>query len=101
MSTEHDIICERGTEMLQIRDAVQKSQQYLVDIFPDASTAELQLESAELSDDAKFWYITFSYRSKSPGLGFSLVRDYKTIKVRAQDGKLYGARNGLSSQGLM
>lgn len=86
--------------MLQIRDAVQKSQQYLVDLFPDASTAELQLESAELSDDTKFWYITFSFDKSTPSLlkGF---KEYKTIKVRASDGELFGARNGLSTQGLM
>jgi hypothetical protein len=88
-------------EMLQIIDAVQKSQQYLVDLFPEASTAELQLESAELSDDARFWYITFSYYPSRPNSVFSSLQTYKTIKVRAQDGELFGARNGLSSQGLM
>jgi len=88
--------------MLQIRDAVQKSQQYLVDLFPDASTAELPLESAELSDDTKFWYITFSFKTSKPHPHLmSGIREYKTIKVRAQDGELFGARNGLSSQGLM
>jgi hypothetical protein len=87
--------------MLQIRDAVQKSQQYLVDLFPDASTAELQLESAELSDDTNFWYITFSYDKSNPSSLLRNLKEYKTIKVRAKDGELFGARNGLSSQGLM
>jgi hypothetical protein len=87
--------------MLQIRDAVQKSQQYLVDLFPDASNSELQLESAELSDDSKFWYITFSFDKATPNSLLKGLREYKTIKVRARDGELFGARNGLSSQGLM
>jgi hypothetical protein len=85
--------------MLQIRDAVQKSQQYLADVFPDTSGAELRLEGAELSDDMKFWYITFSYFPGQRGLVG--LREYKTIKVRSEDGELFGARNGLSTQGLM
>lgn len=87
--------------MLQIRDAVQKSQQYLVDLFPDASTAELQLESAEPSEDTKFWYITFSFYTSKPSSLMQGFKEYKTIKVRSTDGELFGARNGLSTQGLM
>jgi len=62
----------------------------------------LQLEGVELSDDGQFWYVTFSYvESQIGGAGDPTFPSYKTIKVRAEDGQFYGARNGLSSVGLM
>jgi hypothetical protein len=80
--------------VVQVREAVQKAQSYLPDVFPTAEGKEMRLEGVELSDDAKFWIVTFSYI----GGGY---REYKTVKLRAIDGKFYGARNGLSSSGLM
>lgn len=79
--------------MVQVGEAVQKSKVYLGEVFPDAKGRELQLEGVELSDDGKFWYVTFSYPV--------VFTDYKTIKISAEDGKFFGARNGVSSKGLM
>ncbi len=81
--------------MVQVGEAVQKSKIYLEEVFPDAKDQNLQLEGVELSDDGKFWYVTFSYGYHGP------FRSYKTVKVSAASGKFFGARNGVSSKGLM
>ena len=88
--------------MVQVREAVQKAQRYLPDVFPTAKGTEMRLEGVELSDDAKFWIVTFSYvPTGSVAAVIANIREYKTVKLRAVDGKFYGARNGLSSSGLM
>ena len=46
--------------MVQVREAVQKAQTYLPDIFKSAEGKEVRLEGVELSDDSKFWTITFT-----------------------------------------
>jgi hypothetical protein len=95
--------------VVQLREAVQKAQTYLPDIFPTAEGKEMRLEGVELSDDSKFWTVTFSYNSTGP-IGRDArgmielpgsLREYKTVKLRAEDGELFGARNGLSSSSLM
>ena len=53
--------------MVQVREAVQKAQTYLPDVFPTAEGKEVRLEGVELSDDAKFWTVTFSYEPRRVG----------------------------------
>jgi hypothetical protein len=86
--------------MVQVKEAVQRAQAYLPDIFQLAEGQDLRLEGVELSDDSKFWTITFSYTEPGGLLG-RIGRDYKTVKLRAEDGQFFGARNGLSSSGLL
>ncbi len=81
--------------MLQVKEAVQKAQTYVPEVFESADGNDLLLEGVELSDDSKFWKITFSYHSKLPNEVFHNLREYKTIKLRAEDGEFFGARNGL------
>ena len=80
--------------MVRVKEAVQKAQHYLPEIFEGAAGKDLLLEGVELTDDAKFWTVTFSY-------GPVLDRDFKTVKLRADDGEFVGARNGLASTGLL
>jgi hypothetical protein len=87
--------------VVQVKEAVQKAQTYLPDIFQSAKGKEVRLEGVELSDDAKFWVITFSYMDSSLIGTLGGMREYKTVKLRAEDGEFFGARNGLSSSGLM
>ncbi len=88
--------------MVQVAEAVQRSRTYLGEVFPSLKDQALQLEGVELSDDGKFWYVTFSYaESQLGGARVPTFPAYKTIKVRAEDGQFYGARNGLASVGLM
>ncbi len=79
--------------MLRVREAVQRAQEYLPDVFESANGKEMRLEGVELTDDAKFWSVTFSYQVDKTGLG-NLGRDYKTVRLRAEDGEFFGARNG-------
>lgn len=87
--------------MVQVREAVQKAQRYLPDVFPTAEGKEMRLEGVELSDDAKFWIVTFSYDPSREGHLVRSLREYKTVKLRAEDGEFFGARNGFSSSSLM
>ncbi len=86
--------------MVQVKDAVQKAQTYLPDIFQSAKGKDVRLEGVELSDDAKFWVITFSYMQSSLVGALGGMREYKTVKLRAEDGEFLGARNGLLSSSL-
>jgi hypothetical protein len=79
--------------MLQVKQAVERAKEYLPDIFETAAGRELNLEGVELTSDSKFWTVTFSYvppRERYAG------RDYKTLKLRAEDGEFFGARDGLT-----
>ncbi len=82
--------------MVQVKEAVQRAQGYLPDIFESAEGKEMRLEGVELSDDMKFWIITFSYMPSFTGVTGGL-REYKTVKLRAEDGEFFGARNGFLS----
>jgi hypothetical protein len=86
--------------VVQVREAVQKAQSYLPDVFQSAEGQDLRLEGVELSDDSRYWTVTFSYAEPGGLLG-RIGREYKTVKLRAEDGELFGARNGISSSGLM
>jgi len=81
--------------MVQVREAVQKAQSYLPEVFPESTGNDLLLEGVELTEDYKFWAITFSYHSKRRNEALNTLREYKTVKLRAKDGKFIGARNGL------
>jgi hypothetical protein len=81
--------------MLQVKEAVRKAQTYLLEVFEDASGKDLLLEGVELADDRRYWSITFSYFDKTPNELFHNLRAYRTIKLGAEDGELYGARNGV------
>ena len=88
--------------MVQVAEAVQKSRTYLGEVFPSSKDQPIQLEGVELSDDGQFWYVTFSYAEPNQGgVVVTTFPAFKTIKMRADDGQFYGAKNGLSSMGLM
>jgi hypothetical protein len=88
--------------VVQLSEAVKKAQTYLPDIFPTAVGKQMRLEGVELSDDSKFWTVTFSYRGTDlDAILGDVKREYKTVKLRAEDGEFFGARNGFSSSSLM
>lgn len=86
--------------MVQVQEAVQKAQTYLLDIFQSAKDKQVRLEGVELSDDFKFWFISFSYIQSGQEGVLGSMREYKTVKLRAEDGEFLGARNGLLSMSL-
>jgi hypothetical protein len=73
---------------------------YLPELFPEAENESLRLEGAELSDDERFWVVTFSFLEATLAAGtpeapiFPSMRLYKTVKLKASGGELMGIRNG-------
>ena len=83
--------------MLKFKDAVVRSRELLEDI-QRVESQRVRLEGAELSDDERYWQITFSYwlpddQPLSTELASDLFRKHTTIKLRAQDGELFGVKN--------
>jgi hypothetical protein len=70
--------------MLELRQAVSDSRKYLLEVFDEASNG-ITLEGVELSEDMKFWLVTFSY-------WIGTLKKYKTVKLRADDGIVLGIR---------
>jgi len=85
--------------MMPLKEAVQKSKTYLSEVFPISFVQDFQLEGVELSDDERYWEVTFSYWSRESSqadkVDFSnpLYKTYKTVKLRASDGLLFGVKN--------
>jgi hypothetical protein len=79
---------------MHVKEAVEKASSYLPEIFDSAKGKELRLEGIEKSEDARFWKVTFSYDPVSGGLG-SVMREYKTVKLRDGNGEFIGAQNGV------
>lgn len=81
---------------MQVKEAVQKASEYLPEVFETAAEKELRLEGVEKSDDGRFWKVTFSYNSSQnePSSLMSLLRTYKTVKLRDDNGEFIGAQNG-------
>ncbi len=81
---------------MQVKEAVQKASEYLSEVFETAADKELRLEGVEKSDDGRFWKVTFSYDSPQNERSslMSLLRTYKTVKLRDDNGEFIGAHNG-------
>jgi hypothetical protein len=82
--------------MLQVKDAVKQARAYLPELMFEGphQIADLRLEEVEISDDDKFWTVTFSYlpvESTSP----IPLRMYKTVRIKAMNGDFVGLRNGM------
>jgi len=82
--------------MLQVKDAVKRAREYLPELMFDGprQIADLRLEEVEISEDERFWAVTFSYLpvdSTSP----IPLRQYKTVRIKAIDGEFVGVRNGM------
>lgn len=93
--------------MVDVKTAVSTGMKYLGEMIPISQVRDLQLEEASLTDDERFWLITFSYLKKTEGetdegsqvenlFPFNLVRDkryYKTVKLRRDDGEFFAVTN--------
>jgi len=73
--------------MVQLQEAVSTSRKFLLDVFEDeAKPSGLSLEGVELTEDMKFWLVTFSY-------WVGTTKTYKAVKLRAEDGIFIGIKN--------
>jgi hypothetical protein len=82
--------------MLQVQDAVKRAKAYLPGLLFDTSSqiADVRLEEVELSEDEKFWNVTFSYLPVDTTVPL-VMRQYKTIRIKAVSGEFVGLRNGM------
>lgn len=84
--------------MLKFKEAVVRSRALLEDIERVASKT-VRFEGAELSDDERYWQVTFSYwladqdAWESTEVASDLLRKYTTLRLRAADGELFGVKN--------
>ena len=89
--------------MIDIKLAVKKAKEYLVDFFPEKADS-IRLEETELNEDGNFWKVTLSFleeKDKEVMVRSPLTaifehqistdyRVYKSLKVRAKDGEVLG-----------
>lgn len=90
--------------MIDIKSAVKKAKEYLIDFFPDKADS-IRLEETEFNENANIWKVTLSFMeerdqvalmAKSPladmfqGSMPSEYRVYKSLKIRAKDGEVLG-----------
>lgn len=79
--------------MIDVKQAIAKALEYLKNIYE--ITPDLMLEEVELSQDQKYWFITFGFaveRTPAPnellqGLFRKSVRTYKIVQLDAHSGE--------------
>jgi hypothetical protein len=80
---------------MEIRDAVGVAAKYISEIL-SVPPARLLLEEVELSEDERYWYITFSYPTpRDPddlAVYVTTPRSFKTVKMNASNGRLEAIR---------
>src|SRR5579883_487581 len=98
--------------MVDVKEAVASGLRYLGEILPSSQVRDVRLEEVMLTDDERYWLVTFSYirpesvvNEKPLGTAESalssaflggLVRDkrfFKTIKLRRADGEFFCLTN--------
>jgi hypothetical protein len=77
--------------MIDVKQAADVAAHYLVDLFPNQTLSNVQLEEVELTDDEKYWLITLSYPIQlriSPLNLPATKKEYKLLKIDSQTGKV-------------
>ena len=84
--------------MIDATEAVTKAKDYFTNVYKDTPLLEVMLEEAELTDESKYWAITFSFdwqpsagtRSLGPG-----ERIYKLLKLDAETGSMISMKKAM------
>jgi hypothetical protein len=81
--------------MIDVKQAVKAAKDYATEILGDLPN--LELEEVEISDDDRYWLITFGFDTNKPtpenpaglaALGYGpKARKYKIIEIAKDDGK--------------
>jgi hypothetical protein len=83
--------------MIDVKQAIQIARHYILDLYEPQTLQGPLLEEVERSDDEQYWLVTFGFDTdrltleSSRGISIPIVRpkyvrEYKTIKVRAETG---------------
>jgi hypothetical protein len=85
--------------MISLKEAVKAATEFVADVFADQQIAGLRVEEVEFDEGDGCWQITISFvRSTIPSaavaafLGAETGRAYKTVAVRASDGKVLSVK---------
>ncbi len=77
--------------MIDIKDAVTTARENFDKLYQGGALGEVLLEEAELSEDEKFWLVTFSF-DWQPNSGTASLgpgdRRYKVLRIDAQEGRM-------------
>jgi len=86
---------------MEIKAAIKTARELIPEFFPGAESASLRLEGAEISEDERYWLVTFSFfeqpTAENPlkeAMFVMPMRAYKTFKLKVADGGFVGFRNG-------
>lgn len=72
--------------MIELNEAIKNARLYLESVFAAETPRNVRLEEIALSDDDKFWMVTFSF--DRPMLGGTLwKKEYKLVKLDAESGQ--------------
>ena len=87
--------------MIDVKTAVRNALSFMNDLYEEVGVQNARLEEVELSDDDRHWYVTISIGVR-PSSIFDAVskardRDFKVVKVGAEDGKVDSMRIGTLS----
>ncbi len=77
--------------MIDVSSAISTARLYLESVFGPEGYRNIRLEEAVLSDDDRFWQITFGFDRSQLG-GTIWKKDYKVVKIDAQTGQARGVQ---------
>ena len=84
--------------MIDAKEAVSKARDYFQHMFENRAIQELLLEEAELSEDGKFWLITFGF-DWQPSSGTASIgpgeRKYKVMKLSTESGEMVAMKRAI------
>lgn len=90
--------------MIDVKQAVQKAQRYIKELYPSEQLVDVLLEEVERTEDDRFWLITLSFSQPNPRTTVdpimpslnifdafrqkTLNRAYKVFKIDADTGEV-------------
>jgi len=80
--------------MINVKEAIDKAKEYLVNFFPEAENVEL--EEVELTEDKSYWMVTLSFEGITSSVASSLLVGksvlYKIFRIEAETGEVISMR---------
>ena len=98
--TTMPVAAPKPKRSIDVRDAVQRSRQYAIDLFPGLAPDDISLEEVRQSEDETCWLVTLGlpgslrHTKKTPLSQFNSVFGadpiFKQFMVRKRDGQVLG-----------
>ncbi len=89
--------------MIDVKEAVKNAVDFMQNVLEEEKLHDLALEEVRLSDDEQYWYVTLGFtrhytipinsedafaQLKKVIASEKVVREYKSLKVQAENGKV-------------